>query len=67
MRPLQQVNLPANQSSSPLNLPDDLEETALARFDDLVSKGEVLWKPSEAEVYDDHGFQVCTLDLLNFW
>ncbi|KAG8628432.1 hypothetical protein KVT40_004305 [Elsinoe batatas] len=40
-----------------LNLPSDLESQTLARFDDLVSKGEVLWEPSNAELYDDHGFE----------
>ncbi|PNS21111.1 Diadenosine 5',5'''-P1,P4-tetraphosphate phosphorylase 2 [Sphaceloma murrayae] len=38
-------------------LPPNLEDETLKKFDDLVHKGEILWEPSETELYDDHGFQ----------
>ncbi|PSK42673.1 Diadenosine 5',5'''-P1,P4-tetraphosphate phosphorylase 2 [Elsinoe australis] len=44
-------------SAASLYLPPDLEVTTLARFDDLVSRGEILWESSEVQVHDDHGFQ----------
>lgn len=50
-------------SAASLYLPPDLEVTTLARFDDLVSSGEVLWEPSEVQVHDDHGFKVSTQDI----
>lgn len=42
-----------------LGLPDDLEAITLARFDELVGKGEVLYRPTTIEIVNRDGFQVC--------
>ena len=39
-------------------LPDDLETIVSARFDELVGKGEVFYKPPKIEIEDMDGFQV---------
>lgn len=48
---------PSNTTSL-IVLPPDLEALSLARFDDLVSKGELIYEPSTGETIEDHGFKV---------
>ncbi|KIW90993.1 uncharacterized protein Z519_08776 [Cladophialophora bantiana CBS 173.52] len=39
-------------------LPPDLEELSLAKFDDQVAKGQLIYEPSTAETLEDQGFKL---------
>ncbi|KIY04097.1 uncharacterized protein Z520_00789 [Fonsecaea multimorphosa CBS 102226] len=39
-------------------LPPDLEAQSLARFDNLVAKGQLVYEPSTAETVEDQGFKL---------
>ncbi len=42
------------------DLPADLEDVTLAKFDDGVRRGNIFYEPSEAELVSHNGFQVCS-------
>lgn len=39
-------------------LPADLESSSLARFDELLDKGQLLYEPLTTEAIEDQGFKV---------
>ena len=54
---------PSNQdqnlkSTESLTLPANLEAQSIARFDQLVAKGELIYEDSTAETVENQGFKV---------
>ncbi len=50
--------LQAAKTTTSITLSSDLEEQVLSRFDDLVSKGEIIYEPSRTDTVEDRGFKV---------
>lgn len=40
------------------SLPSDLDSLSLSTFDNLVTKGEIIYEPSTSETVEDQGFKV---------
>ena len=47
----------------PIKLPPELEETCLAKFDDLVSREEIFYSVSTPEIVEHKGFKVRLNDM----
>ena len=47
----------------PIKLPPELEETCLAKFDDLVSREEIFYSVSMPEIVEHKGFKVRLNDM----
>lgn len=47
-----------NIAMAPIALSPDLEALVISRFDELVSKGEIIYEPSTTENVEDQGFKV---------
>ncbi|KAF2151223.1 putative 5',5'''-P-1,P-4-tetraphosphate phosphorylase [Myriangium duriaei CBS 260.36] len=52
-----EYELVRNTPDASYHVPNDLSRQVLERFDALVENGEILYTPSDAELYDDNGFE----------
>ncbi len=52
------------KTSSSIVLPKGLEQISLARFDDLLKNGDILYESPKIDIIDNtYGFQVCPPEL----
>lgn len=52
------------KTSSSIVLPKGLEQISLARFDDLLKNGDILYESPKIDINDNaYGFQVCSPEL----
>ncbi len=52
------------KTSSSIVLPKGLEQISLARFDDLLKNGDILYELPKIDINDNaYGFQVCSAEL----